>query len=330
MKANPRNLFCSFHRAFIFSALVGVFFVANIFAQGKLAVRVSPETTIAKDQIALGDIAEITGGDETRARSISLGFAPRVGAMREIPRANILLALAAAGFSESDVVFSSPDKILVKRAAQALSQELLKDAVEKAVIAPLAAENVAAKITKLTLPDSLDLPTGNVEVRVVNFTGVTNFTAPVIVSLELRVDNKVLKRISANVEIEASADVFVMAHNGAAGAKLGTADVCTINIKLERSLASYIRTPEKLAGKKLLKDLPENSPLTADAVGADMVVKTGDTVSILARAGNMQISVAGEARSAGRIGDRIAVKNMQSGVVLQAQVVDEGTVKLNF
>jgi flagella basal body P-ring formation protein FlgA len=339
MKVNFDNLFSSFFcRTFIFSAVVGVFFCANVFAQGKLAIHIPAETTVAADQIALGDIAEISGGETSaashsaaRARQISLGFSPRVGAMREIGRANILLALAAAGFNESDLALDIPAKVLVKRAAQVLSQNALREAVEKAILPPFEAENVSARIVKLELPGSVDLPTGSVEVRVVNFSGVTTFLAPTVLSLELRVDGKVLRRVPVNVEVEASADVLVLDHNGLAGARLSAADVRVEKIRLERSLSSYLRSPASLAGKKLLKNLSASTPLTTDAIAADTVIKAGDTVSIIARSsGGMQISITGEARAGGRIGDRIAVKNTQSGVILQAQVIDEGLVKLNF
>jgi flagella basal body P-ring formation protein FlgA len=334
-------LFHSFFRSsifvFIFSVMVGVCFCVNVWAQGNLAIRIPAETTVTSDQIALGDIADISGGgisaalaSAARARQVSLGFSPRVGAMREIGRANILLALAAAGFNENDLSLDIPAKVLVKRAAQVLSQNMLREAVEKAILPRLEAEKVTARITKLQLPDSLELPTGNVEIRVVNFSGITNFLAPSVISLELRVDGKVLRRVAVNIEVEASADVLVLNHSGTAGTKLTAADVHIEKIRLERSLSSYFRTPAEISGKKLLKNVAESVPLTTDAVAADTVIKTGDAVSIIVRSGNTQISVAGEARASGRIGDRIAVKNTQSGVILQAQVVEEGLVKLSF
>ena len=123
----------------VFSATVGVFFCANVFAQDKLVIRIPAETTINSEQIALGDIAEISGGGTSaafvtaaRARQVSLGFSPRVGALREIGRANILLALAAAGFNESDLTLDMPVKVLVKRAGQSVSRDMLREAVEKA------------------------------------------------------------------------------------------------------------------------------------------------------------------------------------------------------
>jgi flagella basal body P-ring formation protein FlgA len=337
MKNFSDNLIPSFFRVFLFSALAGIFLGGSgVFAQGKIIINISPEVTIASGQVALGDIAEILGGGANgadtfeRVRHISLGYSPRIGAMREIQRANILLALAAAGFNESDLTLDIPAKVVVRRATQTLSQNLLREVVEKTILPQFAAENVSTRITKLELPEALELPTGNVEVRVVGFAGITNFREPTMISLELRVDGKVLRRVPANIEIEVIADVLVLARNGIAGAKLIESDVRTEKIRLERSLSSYLRTPADLAGKKLLKNLSGSSPLTTDAVAADMVIKSGDTVSIVARSGSAQISVTGEARASGRIGDRIAVKNTQSGIILQAQIVEQGLVKLNF
>jgi flagella basal body P-ring formation protein FlgA len=40
--------------------------------------------------------------------------------------------------------------------------------------------------------------------------------------------------------------------------------------------------------------------------------------------------VQGEARGSGRVGDRILVKNLQSGLMFQAVIVDEGIVSVKF
>lgn len=306
---------------------------SSTFAQGKISVRIPAEVTIDKEQVKLGDIVAVTAvsdADAGRIQSISLGFSPRVGMTREISRENISLALAAAGFNESELTLDIPAKFLVKRAAQSVSQNLLREAVEKFVLPQFEAEKVSAKITKLELPDSLELPVGDVEIRVVNFSGITNFMTPTIISLELKVNGKVLRRVPANLSVEAFADVLVLNRDLASGTRITGSDVQAKNIRLEKNLSSYIRKPSELAGKKLLKNLSASSPLTTDAVAADAVIKAGDSVSIIARSGGMQIAVSGEARANGRIGDRIAVKNTQSGVILQAIVIDEATVKLSF
>lgn len=314
------------------AAVVLCIFASAVFGQSKLTIRIPAEISIEADQVTLGDIAVINGDDANseRAGRISLGFSPRVGMTREISRDSILLALAAAGFAHSEIALNTPAKILVKRTAQSVPQNALRAAVEKAILPQFESKNVSAKITKLELPENIELPTGSIEICVANFPGITNFLAPSIISLEIRVDGKVLRRISANVTVEAFASVLTLTRDLASGTRITGFDVQTKNVRLEKSISSYLRDPSELAGKKLLKNLTESSPLTTDAVTADAVIKAGDSVSIMARSGRLQIAILGEARAAGRIGDRIAVKNTGSGVILQAIVIDAGTVKLNF
>ena len=70
--------------------------------------------------------------------------------------------------------------------------------------------------------------------------------------------------------------------------------------------------------------------ITSDSFVASIVIRVGDRVRIVGQSGKMQIIVNGEARASGKIGDRIAVKNLQSNAVLQAVVEDEGLVKVIF
>ena len=100
--------------------------------------------------------------------------------------------------------------------------------------------------------------------------------------------------------------------------------------RLEKSLNNYLRDTEKLRGTVLLKNLSAGTELTTDAVAASYVIRAGDSVRIVGESGKMQIVVNGKAIASGRIGDRIAVKNLQSGTNLQAVVVDEGLVKVLF
>ena len=86
-----------------------------------------------------------------------------------------------------------------------------------------------------------------------------------------------------------------------------------------------------LRGVKLIKNLPDGTELTTDCFIADVGYsrrRSGHESS--ADRGKLQITVNGEARASGKIGDRIAVKNSQSNAVIQAIVVDEGLVKIIF
>ena len=304
----------------------------SIFAQSKAVIRLAGESTIDGEQILLGNIAQISADEEKakRLREISLGFAPNIGMKREIFRSSILLAIAAAGFTADDFALNSAPKIVVHRSSQILNQELIREAVEKAVLSNFQCENVEVKITKLIFPQKIELPKGKVEIIAAAMSGIRNFLAPFTVLLEIKIDGKTRHRTSVNVEIETFAQVLVMDKTLAANERVTENDVRTVKIRLEKPLANYLVDAEKLRGKKLLKNVSADEPLLATSIIADAVIRVGDSVKIIGQAEKMQIIVLGEARTNGRIGDRIPVKNSQSGIILQAIVVDEGLVKVTF
>ncbi|MET0752722.1 MAG: flagellar basal body P-ring formation chaperone FlgA [Pyrinomonadaceae bacterium] len=303
-----------------------------VFAQSKAVICVSAETAIENDRVTLGDIAEISGAGEeakNRLKMVSLGYAPNVGMTREIFKDKILLAIAAAGFSKNDFSLDAPPKIFVRRTAQTVGRNLLREAVEKAVLTNFQNENITAKIVRLDLPSDMQIPSGKVEVRA-NPINAGNFFLPFSVSLEIRVDEKIVRRVSATVQIEASAEILVAAKDLISGAKITETDVKKEIRRLEKPLNSYLRDTAKLRGTVLIKNLSGGAEITTDAVVAGYVIRGGDLVRIVGESGKMQIIINGEARASGKIGDRIAVKNSQSGTILQAVVVDEGLVKVLF
>ncbi len=311
-----------------------LFLICNSFivsAQVITKIHIAAETVVEKDRIELGDLAALDSDDPNmeRLKSVALGYAPQPGATREILKEKIVLAIASAGFAEDAVALDCPPKILIRRQSQKVNSAVLRDAVEKAVLANFQAEKVSARITHLEMPENIELESGNVSVRA-SAANVRNFFAPFAVSLEISVDGRVMRRLSANVEVQASAEVLVAAKDLTAQAKIGAGDFVVETRSLDKPLSSYLRDADRLRGTVLVKNVSAGTELTTEALASGIAVKNGDLVRIIGQSGKIQISVAGEARASGRIGDRIAVKNSASNTILQATVIDEGLVKVIF
>lgn len=316
----------------IFAAAICLLFSLSASAAGKIVLRLSAETVIENERVTLGDIAEISGaGEETinRLKAVSLGYAPNVGLTREMRKQDILLAVAAAGFANMDFALDAPTRVIVRRAAQIVSRDSLREAVEKAVLTNFQNGDAAVKIVRLDLPTNVRIPTGNTQIRA-SASDVANFFAPFSVSLEIRVNEQIAHRFSVTANIEATAEVLVAARDLKPGDKISEADVTKETRRLEKSLKSYLRDGKNLRGMVLLKHITAGAEITTDAIAAGYVVRAGDSVRIVGGSGKTQIIINGEARTSGRIGDRISVKNLQSGAILQAQVTDEGAVKILF
>lgn len=311
-----------------FALLFATFAAAG---QTRAVIHVAPETVVESDRIDLGRISRITGelDKSERLNGISIGYAPAIGMSREITRDQILLSLKAAGFADSDFILDSPAKIVIRRIGQTVTTEQIRSAVEKAILAQFISGNVTARITRLDVPGPVEVPTGKIDVRA-SMTGVGNLFERFSIPVEIRVDNQMVRSFAATIEVSAFADVIVAAADLGVGRKLSSSDFRLEKTRIEKPVYSYIRNIQGLRGMQLSKPVESGKPVTTDLLFPVNVIKFGDPVRIEARSGSIKIVIAGEARSQGKIGDRIAVKNTQSGAIMQAVILDEGLVRVIF
>jgi flagellar basal body P-ring formation protein FlgA len=301
-----------------------------------VTVRVAAETRARGERLTLGDVAEVTGSDQevvTRLRQVALGYAPGVGVVRELTREQTRLALAAAGFGETAVRLEAPAVTLVKRASQQVDAALIREAVERAALADLQAHGATARLVRLDLPPAVEVPEGKVEARA-SLGSVRDIYAPFTVSVDLWMEGRVVRRLSATAQVEAYAPVLVAARTLAANTRL-RADGFALEVRrLNRPLSAYVLDAGRLRGMAVREPIARGEAITRDLLVAEIVVKPGDQVRVIGESVSapsaLQITVSGEARAAGRVGDRVQVRNLQSGNLLQAVVVDEGVVRVRF
>lgn len=302
------------------------------FASGQALVTVAPESVARSERLTLGDIAGIQSADDETIRrlsAIALGYAPNVGSTRELAKEKIATALAAAGFSAEAVRLQAPAIAVIKRAGQRVSAELLRASVESAALNEMRDMGATAELTRLDLPENIELPSGAVEARAF-VPAVRDYSAPFPVAIELVVDGRVVRRLSVTAQVEAKAPVLVAAHDLAERARLGEGSVRVEMRKLDRPAQFYLSDMERLRGAALSRAVKSGEPMTTDMLYADIVIKPGDHVSIICESGSLTVKVEGEARASGRVGDHIQVKNLQSGALLQATVIDEGLARVRF
>jgi len=295
-------------------------------------VRVAAETVATKARLRLGDIAQISANDERlseRLRAIEIGYAPDAGAMRELPLQMIALAITAAGFAPGTVHVEGPAAVVIRRATQVIDPVYVREAVERAILNDARAAGTAARLVRLDLPNVIEVPSGATEVRAA-IGGGRDLFAPFIAVIEIWAEGQLLRRLSANAQAEAYAPVLVAARNLPAGAQPGEEDVTVEMRRLERAVSFYVRNIKALRGMRMRRAVARGEPLVGEALFADVIIKPGDVVRIIGQSGRIYVEVKGEARAAGHIGDRIQVKNAQSGILLQAVIEDEGVVRVRF
>jgi flagella basal body P-ring formation protein FlgA len=295
-------------------------------------VRLRSEAVAQADVLTLEQIAEVRATDEqdaARLRAISLGYAPAIGAARQLGRAEIARAIMAAGFRSEEVQFDGPSCVIVRRASQLLDEELIRASAERAALAELQAAGVTARLVRLDLPPQIEVPAGQVEVRA-TVGGVRDLFTPFPLAIEISVDGRVFRRLTVMAQVEAYAPVLVAARDIVANRRVREDDVTIEVRRLNRPFTHYLRDEKQLRGMSASRLIAKGEAITTDALFSEIVVRPGDQVRIEGESDRVRVVVLGEARASGRIGDRITVKNLQSGALLQAVVVDEGVVSVRF
>ncbi len=87
---------------------------------------------------------------------------------------------------------------------------------------------------------------------------------------------------------------------------------------------------DDIIGKQTKKSLMSGAVLYSRYLKNPALVKRGDLVTILATVGSLRVTVPGEIKNTGGLGDTVRVKNMMSRRTLQARVIDEGLVEIEL
>lgn len=134
-------------------------------------------------------------------------------------------------------------------------------------------------------------------------------------------------RLFVPVKIALPAQVIALARPLRRGDMITADDLTVRQADLARLRGQYFLDADGLVGQRIKRHVRANAVLTASMVAADRLVERGSRVTILSRAGSIEVSVAGKALRHGGRGDQIRVKNLASGRTITAVVVDRGAVR---
>ncbi|HHM04694.1 MAG TPA: flagellar basal body P-ring formation protein FlgA [Gammaproteobacteria bacterium] len=116
----------------------------------------------------------------------------------------------------------------------------------------------------------------------------------------------------------------------ARGEYLGPSDVTLTERELHTTTRAYLTNPADAVGKQTRRALPAGTLLTARQVKSPPLVRRGEKVLLLARAGALTVRMSGTALSDGARGDLIKVRNLTSRRVVQGEVSAAGVVTVNM
>lgn len=132
------------------------------------------------------------------------------------------------------------------------------------------------------------------------------------------------------VRVETELPVLVLQRSLARNAKVGPADVELRTVRVPGLSSSYIGDIRQLDGRHLKRPVAAGTPLSSDLLAADILVRRGQRVTLVASVGGLEVRAQGEAiQDAGPTG-RVRVLNLTSRKIVEGQVESRDQVRVSL
>lgn len=227
--------------------------------------------------------------------------------MKKIIRTSLLLALAATSFGFAP-------------AGAATLKQAIAEAISARMPAPGRYE-VTLATSDVSLDERVSLQNGGKLERLSYNPANQSFQATFIYRNDLGNE----ERLAVAGTAWAVIGVPALVQDVAAGDTVSSASLVTIEVPASRTTASMITAPDMVVGQVARRPVRANSPLFAMDFAKPVMVKKGDTVTIVAEMPGIRISAQGKALSNGGKGDVITFMNTTSRRSVDARIVDAGT-----
>lgn len=298
-------------------------------AADRLAIVFQAEVSLKGPQVLLGDIARIepTGPAAEAAGRLPVAAAPAPGQSKEIS-AGLVIAGLRHRPETAEADWQGSPSILVRRAANRLTREQLQQIIteylrEQRPQLPKA----EIRFSALRAPEELFLPPGDLSWRVSpsqpGILGSNSFTIALFVDGEPSGQCVVRGRLEALAEVATATTIL---HKGTA--------LSEANLRLQQQDISGMHGSfselEQLFGMQAARTITAGTAIEPTQVIAPALIREGEMVKIVARKGSLLLSAHGLARSDGRLGEKIQVKNISSNKMILCRVDGPGTVSVEF
>lgn len=136
-------------------------------------------------------------------------------------------------------------------------------------------------------------------------------------------------RVFVPVRVRREADVVVLTSPARAGVAIDPAQLAVQRRDLGASSGATFSSPDAVIGQSPRRSLPAGTVLTtADLVASTSLLRRGDPVVLVSKAGSIEVRVAGRALGPAAPGGVVAVENTESRRVIRGRLIGEGVVEV--
>lgn len=312
--------------------LLQLWCMINLVFAESITIVVVPETRVEGAVITLGQIAEISGEDSGRVRSLEqlkLGNAPLPGGSLVLTKDLLNMRLANTGADLTGIAWKIPDSVLVTASSQSISRQTL---IDKAIAttraqAGLNVGNGDIIITPNGNVSDLLVPVGNIQLVATMPYGI-RYNMPTSVIVTVNVNGQQFTKVPINMDVKQYREVIVSADQINLNGIFSAGNLRYERMDIGKLSAGYFTDINKVVGLASRRALKPGMVINDSMVIKPILIKRGAIVNIVARVGGLEVTAMGQAMQDGSEGQLIRVQNVNSFKFISARVLDGSTVQV--
>ncbi len=294
-------------------------------------LKIAGRVEVAGTKVSLLDLArnraELDAATSRRLAAVTVMSAPALGHKSRLTGTRLRALLARADLPPRLTILI-PATIEVRRAAQHLGRLELARRFREFLEERLRRQGLQARVQVVRSGSGLTLPAGRLETRVV--LGSRRLTGLVRGRVEAWVDGRRVAQCPVSARVEVYDRVVVAARPLPRGHVLEPGDLKLQRRRLDNFQGAVARRVDDVVGLRTRNLVPMGSPIRLGRLERAPLIKRGQVVTMICRAGNLRVTAKGMAQQTGYKGSRIRLTNLASKRQVFGTVLDAGTVKVEF
>lgn len=301
-----------------------------------VTVRLHASASVARDAVALGDVAEIEGADRERVdrlRDMPLGRVGRGATPVALRRGDIARwACMKRGMCGQDVTWAGARRVEVRGAAPVADRAALVAVARQALDSVLAPLGANLSIDATGVRDGVEVPAGDVVFSARSLPAGTAPSRLMTVWVDASVDGHIVRAVPVQFKVAATVPAWVAKEEIPAGARVsaaafvpGEADLAVSPAEQPRRRAETFTDP----GDVLLvrHALRPGQPLTAANSGPVPLVARGETALLRMKSSLIELESRVDVLQDGYLGQTVRVRAGNAGGILMARVAGAGLLE---
>ena len=311
---------------------VVIFSIIHTAVGEKINIEIRDKVTLPEKQMVLGDIAYVSCNNPSlleRINNIFIGNTPWPGNVRKIEKDVINARLMDEGIDFKGITYGSTTSSLITVESIAITGEEIIRKAKEYLLSKLSRPESEIIIESDRPPMDKLLPANGGDIRwEISQIDANKDRGNVQLVVRISIDEKQYLKIPVFFTIRTYEDIAVPNKKIDRHDILAMDDLVIKRMETTKLAGLTFDNAEELAGKRAIRSIQPNIPITAEMIDNPPLIKKGDFIKVSVQSGNLHIVTKGVAKEDGYVGKVIRIKNTDSNKELYGKVEDSTTVKI--